>query len=209
MFKEQSLGRKGRQVTFLLSFLRMRKKVKVILQTWGHVSCMIRTQTGLRLCIIVISEHGGLCAVFPSRSNWKRTREAQQGSRERDKQTSTLSAMQTSKAWWPHRSAGVFTTETAGNAEGFCLILGDTRATTEQTLISCWTFQEGLSSLSSTLSPCFTSFIALNLALVHFVGRVSPGALLRSAGIWQTEVKRTQLLSECLAAIRVHSSLRV
>lgn len=54
----------------------------------------------------------------------ERAREAQQGSRERDKQTSTLSAMQPSKAWWPHRSAGVFTTETAGNTEGFCLILG-------------------------------------------------------------------------------------
>lgn len=61
-------------------------------------------------------------------------RHSKKAEEERDKQMGTPSAKQTSKAWWPHCPGSVFTTETAGNTEGFCLILGDPRATTEQTL---------------------------------------------------------------------------
>lgn len=93
--------------------------------------------------------------------------------RKRDKQKSIPSAKQTSKAWGPHFSASVFTTETAGNTEGSRLFLGDTQVTAEQALTGCCTLQKGLSSLSIIPGPCLTSFIALDLVLAHFAGKVT------------------------------------
>lgn len=181
--------------------------MKVILQIWGGVPCMIRIQTktgnfknsnscawrGVAVCL------GDMAT---DRGQGRPIKEAEE--RGAEEHTSCKANLSTS----------MFTTATATSTGSSHLHLrghtGDPR--TGLTFSTCWIYERDFLPYRPHL-PCEILVSVRLLLWIWFLpillGEISPGTLLRSTGILQTKAMRNQMPSKCLGALCVHSRLYI